>query len=53
MLKLKLFYNSLMILFLCPQGQTTAENVVAYSFNESRNGVTLPFLNKLVLKTRT
>ena len=53
MLKLRLFYNSLMILFLCVEGQTTAKNVVAYSFNENRNGVTLPFLIKFVLKTRT
>lgn len=53
MLKLRLFYNSLMILFLCVEGQTTAKNVVAYSFSESRNRVTLPFLNKFVLKTRT
>ena len=52
MLKFKLFYDSLMILFICPQGKTTAKNVVAYSFNESRKGVTLTFLNKFVLKTR-
>ena len=52
MVKLKLFDNSLMILFLCLQGQTTAWNVVAYSFNESRKGVTLTFLKKFVLKGR-
>ena len=41
-----------MILFLCPQGQIAAKNVVAYSYNERRKGITLTFLNNFVLRTR-